>query len=486
MFGSLEEILEDIADAPDGPEIAAFFDFDNTLIAGYSVQAFLQEQLTSGAMSPKQFRQQIAATAKFSLGRMGFSSFVAETSQSMRGQAEYVFEEFGERVFKKHVAGSIYPEARAILDAHREKGHTIAIISSATRYQIEPAARELDIDYILCTELEVEDGIFTGNVISPTCWGEGKRIAGQEFSDEMGTDLSTSFFYTDSDEDLPLLEAVGRPRVLNPNAKLARIAKRHSWPLFKFTSRGRPSLSQIARMGLTYGLIPASIAASLPLWAITGRKRDTLNTAFSLWADYSTAITGITLNIEGEGNLWAQRPAVFIFNHQSAIDTLIITKLVKRDYTGIGKKEIANIPILGQIFKFADVILIDRSNTEKAVEAMKPVVKALQEQNLSVVLAPEGTRSPSRKLGAFKKGAFHISMQSGAPIVPIVIHNATDSMPKGHQIARAAQIDVTVLPPIDTSSWKVKTLDKHIAKVRGLYLDTLGQNENDEDEKPEV
>ena len=476
MFGNLQEILDDIYDAPEGPEIAAFFDYDNTLISGFSATSFFREQITSGAMSPKDFSDQLTAATQYSLGRIGFSGFMSETMKTMRGQAEYKFIEFSERVFKNHVAGSIYPEAREILAAHADKGHTIAIVSSATRYQIEPAARELDIEYVLCTELEVEDGVFTGDVVSPTCYGEGKLTAAEDFSDEMETKLEKSFFYTDSHEDLPLLEAVGRPRVLNPNSKLARIARAASWPVYRFNSRNRPSISQIARMGLSVGALPASILTTLPIWALTGNKRDTLNAAVNLWSDFSLAATGVRLNIEGEENLWAQRPAVFIFNHQSSLDAIIMCKLLQRDFTAIGKKEIGNFPIIGPAFKFADVILIDRDRSKKAIEQIKPVIHAIQDQGLSLALAPEGTRSPAHKLGRFKKGAFHISMQAGVPIVPIVIHNSSDMLPKGHNIARSGVVDVTVLPPVDTSGWSTRNLDNHVKEIRNMYLEILGQD----------
>ena len=477
MFGNLQEILDDIYDAPEGPEIAAFFDYDNTLISGFSATSFFREQITSGAMSPKDFSEQLTAATQYSMGRIGFSGFMSETMKSMRGQAEYKFIEFSERVFKNHVAGAIYPEAREILAAHNDKGHTIAIVSSATRYQIEPAARELDIDYVLCTELEVENGVFTGDVVTPTCYGEGKLTAAEDFSDEMETKLDKSFFYTDSHEDLPLLEAVGRPRVLNPNSKLARIARAASWPVYRFKSRNTPSLSQVARMGLSYSAIPASILTTLPIWALTGQKRDTLNAAVNLWADFSLAATGVRLDIEGEENLWAHRPAVFIFNHQSSLDAVVIAKLLQRDFTAIGKKEIGDFPVIGPAFKFADVILIDRDRSKKAIEQIQPVISAIQDQGLSLTLAPEGTRSPARKLGRFKKGAFHIAMQAGVPIVPIVLHNTADLMPRNHHIARPGTVDVTVLPPVDTSEWSANNLENHINEVRQMYLDVLGQEE---------
>ncbi len=477
---ALDDLIEDIYDSGEGPEIAAFFDFDRTLIAGFSAKSFLEEQLKSGRLSPRDLAKQVSAVVKYSSGRMDFSGLIAATAEMMRGQAEYVFEEFGEDVYRKKVAGAIYPEARLLLEAHKAMGHTIAIVSSATKYQIEPAARELGIEYILCTDLEVEDGVFTGRAISPTCFGPGKRIAAEEISTDLGLDMEQSFFYTDSEDDLPLLEVVGRPRVVNPSKELLKVARQRAWTICNFAGRERPSLSQIARTTSVYGIVPATLAATAPLWPLSGRKRTALNTAISAWSDVTSAIVGLEYDVEGEEHLWSHRPAVFIFNHQSSVDTVIIAKLIRRDFTGIGKKEIKKFPIIGQAMQYADVVFIDRSSPEKAIEAMNDVVSTIREDELSICLAPEGTRSRGRALGKFKKGAFHIAMQAGVPIVPIVIHNASDSQPKGNHIARAAKIKVTVLPPVKTGRWTVKTLDKNIAKIRQMYLETLGQTDSEQ------
>ena len=472
---TINDFLQDIYDSEEGAHVAAFFDFDKTLIAGYSAQSFLTEQLKSGGLSPQNVAKQLRAAARFRSGKMNFSAFMAETSGMFRGQAEYVFEEFGEQVYRKKVAGAIYPEARKLLQAHRDMGHTIAIVSSATLYQIEPAARELGIDYIMCTDLEIENGIFTGNVISPTCFGDGKRNAAEQFSNEMDTHMSDSFFYTDSEDDLPLLEAVGHPRVVNPSKKLARIARERSYQVCKFTGGERPTISRVARTAGAYATLPMALGATAPLWALSGKKRDALNAGMSLWSDTVAALTGLTFEVEGEQHLWSHRPCVFIFNHQSSMDPIILGKLLRRDITGIGKQEIARFPVVGPAMKYADMVFIDRSSSEKAIEQIKPVITALREDNLSVCLAPEGTRSRGTKLGRFKSGAFHIAMQAKVPIVPIVIHNASDALPKGHNIAKPAHIRVTVLPPIKTGRWTPRTVKKHVVATRNKYLETLGQ-----------
>ena len=110
--------------------------------------------------------------------------------------------------------------------AHRRRGHTIAVVSSATRYQIEPLARDLGIEHVLCTRLEVTDGRFTGGVVDAAVLRRGQARRGARARRRRAASISReSYFYTDSDEDLPLLELVGRPRPTNPNRSLATIAR---------------------------------------------------------------------------------------------------------------------------------------------------------------------------------------------------------------------------------------------------------------------
>ena len=108
---------------------------------------------------------------------------------------------------------------------------------------------------------------------------------------------------------------------------------------------------------------------------------------------------------------------------------------------------------------------------------MKPLVEAMRSEGKSLVIAPEGTRAPTRKLGAFKKGGFHVAIQSGVPIVPVVIHNSSDISPKGDKIFRSGTVKVDLLPAIDTGDWSVSTIDEHVTHVRNLFLKTLGQPE---------
>jgi putative phosphoserine phosphatase/1-acylglycerol-3-phosphate O-acyltransferase len=110
---------------------------------------------------------------------------------------------------------------------------------------------------------------------------------------------------------------------------------------------------------------------------------------------------------------------------------------------------------------------------------MKPLMDAIRSEGRFVAVAVEGTRSTSTIPGPFKKGAFHIAMQAGVPILPIVIHNAIDVQPKGDFVFRPATVFVEVLDPIDPSTWTAEDMATRIAEVRNLYLRKLGHPEEE-------
>lgn len=467
-------ITREIRKGPSGPKVGAFFDVDHTLLASFSAFAFFRERLMSGRVSPREVIDQVAGGIGFAIGRIGFSGLMAASTAMYRGLSEQFLEELGDEVFQKHLATEIYPEARALVRAHRGMGHTVAIVSSATPYQVDPLAHELEIEHVMCTRLEVVDGVFTGRVLHPSCWGEGKALAAQQLARELDLDLERSYFYSDSDDDLPLLELVGNPRPLNPNRRLAQIAAERGWPARSFHSRGTPAGSEIVRTGLALWSVVPTLASALPIGLLNRSRRQTANLVIGAWGDLAMALAQIDLRVEGEDHLWSQRPAVYIFNHQSAIEMLLISRMLRRDFVGVAKKELRWNPLFGPLAAMAGTVFVDRLNHEQAVEALKPAVRALR-HGLSIVIAPEGTRSTTPRLGRFKKGAFHIAMQAGVPIVPIVFRNTLDAMPKGAYVIRPATVEAVVHPPISTRDWTRESVDRHLDEIRGLFLETLDE-----------
>ena len=470
-----DNLTRDILEGESGSHIGAFFDLDRTLIDGFSAVQFFQNRIFSGRMSPQEVVAQFNGVLVYAMGNGDFAGLAAVSARGVKGTKEKVFIEVGEEVYTKHLAKAIYPESRALVAAHLGMGHTVAIISAATPYQVDPVARDLGIEHVMCTRMEVVNGKFTGKIIDPACWGEGKAFAARELAKDHNLELSKSYFYTDSAEDMPLMEIVGRPRPLNPDKELAAIAFKRDWPVMRFDGNQRPGVGNMVRTGMLAGSIIPSALRGIVTGASHLSWQDGVNAMMESAGDLGLRMGGIKLVVKGQDNLWNARPAVFIFNHQSSTDLFIMAKLVRKDAVGVAKKELQYSP-LGPLMMAAGVVFVDRGDREKAIASLQETTKTLQ-SGISIIIAPEGTRSYDYKLGQFKKGAFHIAMQAGVPIVPVVIKNAHDAMPRGSSVVRSTAVEVHVLPAVPTEDWTVETIDANIDMVRNLYLKELGQLE---------
>lgn len=469
-----EDITNEILAGESGPHIGAFFDLDRTLINGFSAKNFLQARILSGKMTTKEVIAQFAGVLVYAMGNRNFASLASLGAKGVKGIREDVFIKVGEEVYLDHLADAIYPESRALVSAHLSKGHSVAIVSAATPYQVDPVARDLGIRDVMCTRMEIQSGKFTGKIVEPTCWGKGKAIAATSFSEERAIKLDKSYFYTDSISDLPLLEIVGHPRPINPDARLSSVSFENDWPIYRFKENPPSTISSLIRTGLVAGSLFPAAFSGIFMGLVNLSWRDGVNSMMANFGDIGTAMAGIKLIVKGRRNLEAHRPAIFIFNHQSGADIFIVAKLLRKDARAIAKQELKHAPILGQLMVAAGVIFIDRKDREKAIEALKPAVDALK-AGTSIAIAPEGTRSADYTLGKFKKGAFHMAMQAQVPLVPIIIKNAHDAMPKGTNVFKPAYVEVIVGDPISTDHWTVEGLDGHIEAVRYKFLKELGQ-----------
>ncbi len=470
-------LIADVEAGPRGPGIAAFFDFDGTLIDGYSLGAFARHHLRSGHVTPADIGRMLLIGLRGVTTEEDFERFFVLGMRSWAGRSEDELVELGERLWSEGIAGSLYPEAWRLVEAHRRAGHTVVLASSATRFQVEPAARAMGVEHVLVTPVEIENGLCTGRPGGPPLWRAGKAAAVREFGAAHGIDMAGSYAYSNGTEDEAFLAAVGRSRALNPEPGLAAAAARRNWPVAHFRSRGRPGAREIARtLGVVGGTL-GGFGTGIALGAVnalvgTGTRREAVDLALTLGGEFGTALGGVKLDVRGAEHLVDTRPAVFLFNHQSQLDVIIIAKLLRSGFSAVAKKEAANVPGFGLAFRLADVAFVDRSDTASARAALEPAVQRLRE-GVSLVIAPEGTRSATPALGRFKKGAFHVAMQAGVPIVPIVIRNAGELMWRGASTVREGTVQVAVLPPIPTADWTVDELDKHVEEVRDRYVETL-------------
>ena len=469
-----EHFTREIAAGMRGKTTGAFFDFDGTIIATHSVKDMFLERLKNGEITSQELFDLGDMVTRYLLNVSGFEEALVAAVGNLERMPERELIELGEKVTREHLAAEIFPEVRAMITAHERQGHTVVIVSSATRYQIEPIAKILGVEHILCTELELQDGRLTGRVRGEPCFGDNKLLAARDFARKQHIKLDRSYFYANGIEDLPLLEAVGHPVTINPDGKLAAVVRENGWRAVHLESRGTVGVGDVVRSLLVYGTALPLLAAGLPMRALGASEREATNISLSAWTSVASAIARLKLLIDGEEHLWSHRPAVFIFNHQSAVDVLITARMLREDVIGVAKKEIKHQLPMGIVFTYTGAVFIDREHVGDPRLALKPAVDALK-TGRSVVIAPEGTRSRDGKLGSFKLGAFHMARQAGVPIVPIIIHNAQDALPYKGIVVHPAEVKVTVLPPQPTGKWRLADVESQAGRIREMYLDALGQ-----------
>lgn len=482
MTTTVEELLARVEEAPDGPQVGAFFDYDGTVISGFSAAAFYRHRMRALEIGPVEITKTVLAARKGVGDEDDFARFLEMSLAAWADKPVDEMEELGRRLFTHDIASRLHTEAWELARAHRRKGHTIALASSALRFQVAPMAEELEADFALCTPVEVYDDpatgrtLLTGRVGGEPLWGRGKARAVRELAEEQDIDLSASFAYSNGGEDVPFLETTGHAVAVEPDHRLAALAETRGWPVLRCTPRGgTPGPIDIARTVAFYGSMAGALGLGVGASLANHGSRDTLlEITGGVGSDLGLALAGIDVDVvSGHEHLWSARPCLFVFNHQSKIDPIILMKLLRGGFTGVAKKEAQKVPGFGQFFQLAGVAFVERGNRGQWRKALEPAIAKVRDEGMSLVIAPEGTRSATPRLGRFKKGPFHIAMQAGVPMVPIVLRNAGEVMWRGAQTLRPGTVEVCVLPPVDTSGWAPETIDDHVEDVRERFVHTL-------------
>lgn len=209
--------------------IAAFFDVDHTVLEVNSGSKWVDYQWRSGRLTIRELLLSLKWLLQYRFGYLDYELMAKRILEGYRGRAVApIYEEF-ELFFHRDLAWSICEQARERIESHHAQGHVVALLTSATHFLSAPLARMLDVQHILCTEVEVVDGVLTGRTIEPVCYGPGKVARAEAFAREHDVDLEQSFFYSDSVSDLPMLDRVGEPRVVNPDPVLRRRARERGW-----------------------------------------------------------------------------------------------------------------------------------------------------------------------------------------------------------------------------------------------------------------
>lgn len=179
---------------------------------------------------------------------------------------------------------------------------------------------------------------------------------------------------------------------------------------------------------------------------------------------------GVRLVVKGREHL--RLPAIYTFNHTSNLDFLINASIAPHGSLVFGKRELARIPLLGWVWLLSGHPMIRRDDRDDWQAKLDLVARRLATGRYATIVAPEGTRSHGKGLLPFKKGPFHLALQSKAPIVPWVLEGVLPCM-DARGLHRGT-VTVTILPPIPTTDWTAEGLDAHVEAVRDVYAKALG------------
>lgn len=214
--------------------VAAFFDMDLTLVAANTVWLYVRHLRREGYAGRRDLARALYWSLRYRLGSVELDRVYGDAVAAMAGRPEETERRLCRGSFERVVRHRISPQGRATLEAHRARGHRPVLLTGSTAYAALPVAEACGVTDVVCTELEVADGVLTGRFVPPLCYGAGKVELAGRFAAAQGIDLGRSYFYTDSHTDLPMLLAVGHPRAANPDRRLRREAERRGWPVLRF------------------------------------------------------------------------------------------------------------------------------------------------------------------------------------------------------------------------------------------------------------
>jgi HAD superfamily hydrolase (TIGR01490 family) len=236
------DLVAEIDAGPTGADVGAYFDLDGTLVDGFTAVAHAGHRVRNRQSSLGELTGVLEAAVRYRLGRMEFERLLTRAAGYLRGDSLAELTRLNEDIFVRRIAPRIFPEMRQLVVAHQERGHTVVLSSSALTIHAAPVAEALRISNLICNHFEVDgDGLLTGRIVTPVIWGSAKAYAAQEFGAANGIVLQKSYFYSDGEEDLPLMRAVGHPRPVNPRRELANTAATHNWPVLHLTRARRPA-----------------------------------------------------------------------------------------------------------------------------------------------------------------------------------------------------------------------------------------------------
>jgi putative phosphoserine phosphatase/1-acylglycerol-3-phosphate O-acyltransferase len=402
-------------------DAVAIFDLDRTLVPRASGRVY-QRHMAEAGLAPSaggpisEVFYRLFDVAGENWAIMQLARFAP---RAMRGK-EVTAVKAAADAAAEELAGEVLPFARLLAEEHQQAGRQVILATTTPDHMVRPLAERLGFDDVVATRWTAEGGVFTGSLDGPLVWGRGKLDAVRSWAADRDVDLRRSYAYSDSYFDAPLLAEVGHPTAINPDPRLSAVAALRGWPI-------------------RYLDVPPGVIK------IAGRElQDLLRPLAQPWL-----VPNARIELAGLEHVPRTGGAILVGNHRSYFDPTVMWMIIAkagRQGRFLGKKEVFDAPVVGQLARAAGGIRVNRGtgSDEPLVEA----AQALRAGEL-VSLMPQGTipRGPAFFDPVLKGrwGAARLAAMSGAPVIPVGLWGTELVWPRS---ARLPSLDVTHPPTV--------------------------------------
>jgi putative phosphoserine phosphatase / 1-acylglycerol-3-phosphate O-acyltransferase len=388
---------------------AAIFDLDRTLIAGPSGPVF-GRHLRNVGLGTREIAGLDAFYRVYELAGENLLSMQA-ARLAVRGSAGWATSDVGvaAEAAATELMTIVQPYAPGVIDEHKKAGRRLVLATTSPKPLVEPFAKALGFDDVIATQWLAENGRYTGRIDGRFIWGRAKLEAIRDWANDNGITLAESYGYSDSYYDSPMLDAVGHPVAVNPDARLAALASLRRWPIRHFDAP--EGVAKIAGQELQTWFRPMQQANLVP------------NARF---------------DIAGTERIPKQGAAIIVFNHRSYFDSVAVgLTLAKADrpFRFLGKKEVFDAPLIGVFARLSGGIRVERGTgsdepLDRAIDALKA--------GEAVSLAPQGTipRGPAFFEPELKGrwGAARLAHATHAPVIPVGLWGTEKVWPRNARL----------------------------------------------------
>ncbi|MEQ1872155.1 MAG: HAD-IB family hydrolase [Ilumatobacteraceae bacterium] len=425
-------------DAPstNGTRGAAFFDLDRTLLVGASGSVFSQAMRDAGLVSRSVPGEALLYRVFNTIGETLPSMAIARQGANLaKGKSRELVQRAAESVADA-LAAMVQPMAASLFDEHRAAGRPVVLATTTPYDLVKPLADRLGLDDVVATRYGLnDDGTYDGSLDGPFVWSAGKLSAVRDWATSHDVDLAASYAYSDSFYDTPLLSAVGHPFVVNPDPRMVLMAAARRWPTIDLSAAFKSSPAKSAK----------AQGGSMDL------QRLALNFTHPVFFPY------VKFRIEGTERIPADGAAIIVGNHRSYFDAAAIGVAIaqtERTVRFLGKKEVFDAPVIGQLAAAMGGIRVDRGTGSD--EPLQAAAEALANGDL-VAMMPQGTIPRGKafykpvlkgRWGAARLAALASeSLKKPVPVIPIGLWGTEKVWPRSARIPNVLNV---VTPPTVT------------------------------------